>query len=172
VRTPETLTVDGLVSSLGLLPHPEGGFYRETYRSPEILAASALPARFHGERALSTAIYFLVPRGAFSALHRIQSDEVWHFYRGAALEIVCIDPDGRRRDVRLGPDLDRGDVPQAVVTAGTWFGSRVVGDGELSLVGCTVAPGFDFADFELATRAVLAARFPAHAGVIAALTRA
>jgi predicted cupin superfamily sugar epimerase len=171
VRTPEPLTVDGLVSSLGLLPHPEGGFYRETYRSPEVLAAAALPARFRGDRAMSTAIYFLVPHGAFSALHRIQSDEVWHFYRGAALEIVCIDPDGTRRDIRLGPDLDAGDVPQAVVAAGTWFGSRPVGAGEYALVGCTVAPGFDFADFELAVRAELTARFPAHAGVIAALTR-
>jgi predicted cupin superfamily sugar epimerase len=172
VRTPEPLTVDGLVSSLGLLPHPEGGFYRETYRSPEILAAAALPARFRADRAMSTAIYFLVQRGAFSALHRIHSDEVWHFYRGGALEIVCLDRDGQRRDLRLGPDLDRGDVAQAMVPAGTWFGSRVVGDGDFALVGCTVAPGFDFADFELAGRADLTSRFPAHAAVIAGLTRA
>jgi predicted cupin superfamily sugar epimerase len=146
VRTPEPLTVDGLVSSLGLLPHPEGGFYRETYRSPEILAAAALPARFRADRAMSTAIYFL--------------------------EIVCLDRDGQRRDLRLGPDLDRGDVAQAMVPAGTWFGSRVVGDGDFALVGCTVAPGFDFADFELAGRADLTSRFPAHAAVIAGLTRA
>ena len=166
--------LDAIVRLLELAPHPEGGFYRETYRAEAVLPQAALGPRFAGDRAASTAIYFLVPRGSFSALHRIASDEVWHHYAGAPLEVVSILPDGRREDLRLGTDLAAGERPQGVVRAGAWFGSRVP-DGATepwSLVGCTVAPGFDFADFELADRATLLARFPAHAALVVALTRA
>lgn len=151
------------VDALGLLPHPEGGFYRETYRS-----AAAI-----GERSVSTAIYFLVTRGSFSALHRIRSDELWHFHAGQALEVVTIDPAGTRRDLHLGLDLDRGERPQHVVPAGTWFGARLRDpSAAYALVSCTVAPGFDFADFELGTRDALIAAFPAHAALIGEMTRA
>ena len=164
VRT-KTPTARELAARLGLAPHPEGGFYRETYR------ASTTVETPRGPRAASTAIYFLVPRGTFSALHRIESDEVWHHYAGGALRVVCIAEDGTRDDLVLGPDLDAGQSPQGVVKAGVWFGATIEGEGEWALVGCTVAPGFDFADFELAERASLLARFPRHGDVISALTR-
>jgi uncharacterized protein len=154
------MTADDLVRRLALVPHPEGGFYRETYR------ATTLVDTPRGPRAASTAIYFLVTPGSFSALHRIASDEVWHFYAGDPLDVVSIDPHGVRHDVRLGAD-----VPQAVVPAGAWFGSRLAPGGRFALVGCTVAPGFDFADFELGERAALLAAFPAHASLVHELTR-
>ena len=150
------------VDALGLAAHPEGGFFRETYRSGTRI----------GDRSVSTAIYFLVTRGSFSALHRIRSDELWHFHAGSALEIVTIDRGGTRRDLHLGLDLARDEVPQHVVPAGDWFGARLrEATSSYALVSCTVAPGFDFADFELADRASLTARFPEHAAAIAALTR-
>lgn len=150
------------VDTLGLAPHPEGGFYKETYRST---------AR-HGERSVSTAIYFLVTRGSFSALHRIRSDELWHFHAGSALDVEVIDPDGSWRTLHLGLDLARDERPQHVVPAGSWFGARLRdASSSYALVSCTVAPGFDFADFELADRATLSALHPAHAAKIASLTR-
>src|SRR5262249_11361226 len=149
-----------------LAPHPEGGCFREVHRSPVILDAGALPPRFGGSRAASTSIYFLLRRGEHSRLHRIASDEVWHFYAGDALTVHCIDAEGTRHDLRLGLDLARGDRPQLTVPAGFWFGARLDGDGEYAIVGCTVAPGFDFADFELADRASLLAAFPAHGALI------
>lgn len=164
-----------LVESLGLLPHPEGGFYKETYRAADLLPKAALAGlgegRFGGDRVASTAIYFLLREGEFSALHRIASDEVWHFYAGSPLTIVCLYEDGRREDLLLGLDFARGAAPQHVVPAGAWFGSYVTGGAGFALVGCTVAPGFDFADFELGTRAALLERFPAHGDVVRALTR-
>jgi predicted cupin superfamily sugar epimerase len=156
-----------LVRALDLAPHPEGGFYRETYRSREVVPTA------RGPRAASTAILFLVARESFSALHRIASDEVWHFHAGTPLRVVCIAEDGTRSDHVLGLDLARGERPQAVVPAGTWFGARLEpGDADFALVSCTVAPGFDFADFELAERAALRSRFPEHAVIIDELTRA
>jgi predicted cupin superfamily sugar epimerase len=160
------------VEALGLEPHPEGGFFRETYRAPLVLPREAIGEGFGGARACSTAIYFLITAGNFSALHRIASDEAWHFHAGGALEIVTIAEDGTRHDLHLGLDVARGERPQHVVPAGAWFGSRLRHDDDgYALVSCTVAPGFDFADFELATRDALVARFPQHAGIIGALTR-
>ena len=155
-----------IVDALGLAPHPEGGFYRETFRAP--LALVGLP---HGApRAASTAIYYLLPSGVFSAFHVVASDEVFHHYDGAPLALDVIHPDGRHEAVILGRDLAVGQRPQHVVPAGAWQASMPVGDG-WSLVGCTVAPGFDFADFEMPPRASLLARFPAHAALITARTR-
>ncbi len=160
------------IETLGLAPHPEGGFFRETYRADLTLPKDVLPAPFGGARSASTAIYFLVTAGSFSALHRIAADELWHFHEGGALEIVTIDANGARRDLLLGLDLARGERPQHVVAAGAWFGSRLARDEDAyALVSCTVAPGFDFADFELAERESLARAFPTHAEIITALTR-
>lgn len=163
-----------LVRALELAPHPEGGFYRETYRAPLVIPAEAL-GDFAGPRAASTAIYFIVPRGGFSALHRIRSDEAWHFHLGAPLTITTLLEDGSRRDVRLGVAFERGEAPQAIVPAGAWFGARIAHEdeahGAYSLVGCTVAPGFDFADFELASRSSLTSVLPQHAAIISELTR-
>lgn len=164
-----------LAARLDLAPHPEGGFYRETYRASGVLDAAALPGH-GGARAYATAIYFLVTEGSFSALHRIASDELWHFYAGAPLEIVTIDPHGTRRDLHLGLALDAGEAPQAVVPAGWLFGSRLRAPRPdsapaWSLVGCTVAPGFDFDDFELPSREALLAAHPEHHELIVSLTR-
>ena len=166
-----TRTAAEWIASLGLSPHPEGGFYRETYRARDVIAAGHLPTRFGGPRACSTAIYFLLPGDQVSALHRIKSDEIWHFYAGTALTLTLIHPDGRLEAHRLGPDPERGESFQAPVPAGCWYGAAVDDPGSYALVGGTVAPGFDFADFELADRQTLLARFPQHRQAILRLTR-
>ncbi len=153
-----------LVRRLRLEPHPEGGFFRETYRSP--LAVNAP----QGERAASTAIYFLLREGELSRLHRIKSDELWHFHAGGPLAVAAILPDGSARRSVLGPDASAGQVFQLVVPAGSWFGARPEPGAGFTLAGCTVAPGFDFADFELADRAELLRRYPASAALIEEFT--
>jgi hypothetical protein len=159
------------ISLLGLSPHPEGGFYREIYRSAETIEPQHLPARFGGRRVYSTAIQFLLPGDHISALHRIKSDEVWHFYAGCPMTLTLIHPDGRLAEHRLGPDPERGERFQAIVPAGCWYGGAVDDSSAWALVGGTVAPGFDFGDFELADRATLLARFPQHRDAILRLTR-
>lgn len=159
-----------LIERLGLIRHPEGGWYRETYRSAEMIPAGGLPGRFDGERAFCTAIYFLLGKHDISALHRIKSDEMWHYYAGAALTVHLISPGGEHRSFTMGPDLAGGEAYQAVVPAGCWFGAEVTGSGEYSLVGCTVAPGFDFADFEMGNRSDLLKQFPGHEEIIRRLS--
>ena len=160
------------VDKLQLLPHPEGGFYKENYRSTETLEHGFIPERFTGSRSMSTAIYFLITAGNFSAFHRIKSDECWHFYTGDPLLVHMInDATGDYAVIELGNDPNGTGVFQAVVPAGFWFASETKAGGAFSLVGCTVAPGFDFADFELANRAQLIAQFPAHTTLIQRLTR-
>lgn len=158
------------VNTLNMLPHPEGGYFAETYRSAETISQAALPDRFNEARAFGTAIYFLLENHHISALHRIQSDEIWHFYDGGTLEVSVISPTGKLTIIRLGRNLNQGEVFQAVVPAGSWFGSKPAVGTDFSLVGCTVAPGFDFADFEMADRATLLAEFPQHRAVIEKLT--
>ncbi|MDH3999499.1 MAG: cupin domain-containing protein [Desulfuromonadales bacterium] len=168
-----------IISELDLQPHPEGGWFRETYRAAETIPASALPPRFGEQRDCATAIYFLLSSQSFSALHRIKSDEIWHFYSGAALTVHVIHPDGRYQPIRLGADLTKSERFQAVVPHGCWFGATVDtsadagvdAPGAYSLVGCTVAPGFDFIDFEMADGASLSQQFPQHAAIISRLTR-
>ncbi len=157
-----------LVKRLGLAPHPEGGFYRETWRSSMILGDLA-----RGERAASTAIYFLLPAGKVSALHRVTSDEAWHHYDGDPVDLHLIEPRGANPHsvVTLGRDFERGERPQYVVPAGTWQAAVPRGD-RFALCGCTVAPGFDFADFEMPSRDELLAQLPAHAEIVARLTHA
>jgi len=160
-----------LIQHLNLLPHPEGGYYAETYRSAETIAHTALPGRFKGSRNFSTAIYFLVPAGTFSAFHRIEADELWHFYEGQPLHVYVIHPQGRLEIIRLGNSIEQGEVFQAMVPAGCWFASRPSAENSYSLVGCTVAPGFDFADFELAEKDTLAKEFPQYRELICELCR-
>lgn len=160
-----------LVKRLELTRHPEGGWFRESYRSTEMIAAAALAPRFGGPRSCCTSIYFLLARGDFSALHRIKSDEIWHFYAGATLSVQVLTPAGEHLELRLGSDLAAGESFQAVVPAGCWFGAELSGAGEYSLVGCTVAPGFDFNDFEMGDREDLLGQFPGHADTIRRLTR-
>ncbi len=159
------------IRTLNLHPHPEGGWYRETYRAAEDIPRAGLPVRYCGERPFATAIYFLLTSETFSALHRIKSDEQWHFYAGSALTVHVIDPDGRYRALHLGPDLERGETFQAVVPAGCWFGASVDAPQGFALVGCTVAPGFDFSDFEMGVRGDLVERYPRHRALIERLSR-
>jgi predicted cupin superfamily sugar epimerase len=159
------------VKKFELLPHPEGGYYKETYRSSELLAADALPARFAGVRAMATAIYFLLERNNFSAFHRIKSDECWHFYAGDCLHIQVLLPTGQYQLIKLGNNPMAGEKFQAIVPAGAWFASETAIEGSFSFVGCTVAPGFDFADFELAKAENLISIFPDHATLINRLCR-
>lgn len=162
--------IENLVASLGLAPHPEGGFYRETYRAAEGIAQSALPSRFTGTRSHGTAIYYLLGAGDCSKLHRIKSDEIWHFYAGNPLLIVALSPVGELTVTTLGQDFSAGQVPQHVVPAGHWFGACPAEGSAYALAGCTVSPGFDFADFELAARGDLLAAFPQHRAWIEKLT--
>jgi predicted cupin superfamily sugar epimerase len=159
------------IEKLGLQAHPEGGYFRQTYSSDVVIARDALPEGFGGARAASTAIYFLLEGKNFSAFHRLRSDEVWHFYMGSPLVVEVIDPAGTRSSILLGGDPDAGQVFQAVVRAGFWFASHVADWKSWALVGCTVAPGFDFEDFEMGKRAELLARFPQHRKLIEQLTR-
>lgn len=164
------MTARHYIQSLNLQPHPEGGYFAETYRSAESISHNALPGRFGGVRAFGTAIYFLLESPHFSALHRIQADEIWHFYAGGPLEVFVINPDATLTIIRLGNNSAKGEVFQAIVPAGCWFGSKPATDTDFSLVGCTVAPGFDFADFEMADRTALLAAYPQHRAVIETLT--
>lgn len=159
------------IDRLGLTPHPEGGYFRVTYTAGLPLAQSALPPRFHGARHASTAIYFLLSGRDFSAFHRIASDELWHFYAGTALTVHVLAPDGQYSKLLLGSEPESGQVFQGVVQAGCWFGANLRDAGSFALVGCTVSPGFDFADFQLAEQAQLAALYPEHRSLIEQLTR-
>jgi len=157
-----------LIDRLGLIPHPERGFYVETYRAP--LSVSASP--HGGPRAASTAIYFLVTRAQPTTyLHRLKSDELFHLYEGGPLDVLLLGAAGGGRVQRLGVDVAAGERPQLVIAAGTWFAVELVPEASHCLFGCTVAPGFDFADFELAQGPELAARFPEHAARIARMIR-
>ena len=161
-------SADEVIHSLQLAPHPEGGFYAETFRALPLPVA--LPER--GARDASTAIYFLLRASDFSALHVVTSDEVWHHYLGDALELHCFDVGGAHRCTLLGSAVTQGQRPQHVVRAGELQGARVrAGQHGFALCGCTVAPGFDFADFRMPPRAELLARLPAHRGLVTELTR-
>jgi predicted cupin superfamily sugar epimerase len=162
-------TADYWIHHLHLQAHPEGGFYRETYRSTEFISTSALPSRFAGNRSFSTAIYFLLRSEDRSLLHRIQSDELWHFHAGTSLSIYVFDAFGLTIH-RLGNNPEKGESLQIVVPAGSWFGALVNDANGYTLSGCTVAPGFDFQDFELASRKNLTSEFPEHRSVIEMLT--
>jgi len=164
-------TVEELVQKFQLLPHPEGGYYKEMYRSDEVIAQAALPERFTGDRNFSTAIYFLLEQGNFSAFHRIQSDECWHFYAGQLLHVHIIHPNGVYELIMLGNDMANGETFQAVVLAGCWFASETATGGNFSFVGCTVAPGFDFKDFELGKGEELRNLFPEYVMLITRLCR-
>jgi predicted cupin superfamily sugar epimerase len=163
-------TAEELIEQLKLLKHPEGGWYRETYRSEQVLSAAALSGRFSGDRSACTAIYYLLQSGDISALHRIKSDELWHFYAGDSLTVHVITPQDEYYPLHLGLNLSAGETFQCVVPAGCWFGAELPGEG-YSLVGCTVAPGFDFADFEMGNRTELMGQFPEQTEIIQRLTK-
>jgi uncharacterized protein len=160
------MTANEIKSLLNLEPHPvEGGFYRQTY------AASERVELLRGSRSVGTAIYYLLKAGTFSEMHVLASDEIFHFYLGDPVEMLQLFPDGRSAVFMLGPDLVAGQHVQLVVPAGVWQGTRLVGNGKIALLGCTVTPGFDFADYRSATYAELAEKWPLEAERIRMLTR-
>lgn len=160
-----------LIKQYGLQPHPEGGWYKQTYKSKEYVPDTALPERFNGDRAFSTAIFFLLEKGNFSAFHKIKSDECWHFYAGDPLQIFAIGHTGELEVIILGNDISRGQIFQYVVPANCWFASRPAAGSEYCFVGCTVSPGFEFEDLDLAGVKTLSALYPRHAAIIKELCR-
>ncbi|MBI1185037.1 hypothetical protein GC194_12245 [bacterium] len=159
------MTAQELISSLNLQKHPEGGFYKEIYRSADVLAS--LPQRFNGAtRNFCTGIYYLLADNDKSHFHRIKSDEIWHFYAGATVEIHIIDPHGNYYAELLGADIANGAAFQVVIPAGYWFAAHVLQATSYALCGCTVSPGFEFDDFEMANKEELLRLCPPQAALI------
>ena len=164
-------TAEELIRLLNLQPHPrEGGHFRETYRSADVLSENALPAHYCGQRSACTAIYYLLTPNTCSALHRLGSDEIFHFYLGSPVRMLQLSPDGQGKEVILGPDLLHGQSVQVVVPRGVWQGSVLEPGGAFALLGCTVAPGFEYADYESARRDELLARYPEYKDLVTRLT--
>lgn len=159
------------IQHLNLQPHPEGGFYKETYKADETIAADALPERFNAERNFSTAIYYLLEQDDFSAFHKIKSDECWHHYAGDTLLIHILYNDQTYKCIHLGKAIDKQQVLQFVVPANTWFAAECAEESKFVLTGCTVAPGFDFADFEMADKERSLKEFTEHQHIISKLCR-
>jgi uncharacterized protein len=160
------------IEKLGLIAHPEGGYFKECYRSALAVSAPEIGTAPDYSRNICTAIYFLVTADGPSHFHRLKADELWHHYAGDTLELKGIHADGRLETWLLGKDVNQYAEPQQCIPAGTWFGATVAAGGRFALCGCTMAPGFDFADFELAERPSLLAEFPQHRDLIVSLTRA
>ncbi|MFA6600748.1 MAG: cupin domain-containing protein [Candidatus Omnitrophota bacterium] len=161
----------GWIDRLGLVAHPEGGYYRETYRCLRTAGAEGLSEGFSGARSLGTAIYYLLNGGEFSAWHRMTSDEIWHFYAGSSLLLYRIDAAGNLTESLLGGAGHLLEQPQILVSAGTWMAARCSAQDSYTLTGATVTPGFDFADFEMPVRENLLRRYPQHRAAIESLTR-
>jgi predicted cupin superfamily sugar epimerase len=164
-------TLPFLRMSSGLILTKASSGNTETYRSLELIKRECLPVHYSGSRNVSTAIYYLLEPNTCSALHRVASDEIFHFYLGDPVEMLQLLPDGSSKVVLIGSDIEKGMVPQIVVPQGVWQGSRLVNGGRFALLGCTVSPGFDFADYESGSRHLLIEAYPDCKGMICALTR-
>jgi len=158
------------IDKLGLIRHPEGGYFKEIYRSEEIIARESLPKRYDGERNVSTSIFYLLEDDDFSAFHRLKSDEIWHFYAGTSATVYCIDENGILTEIILGDNMDNNESFQVIISKGTWFAARINEPYSFVLMGCTVAPGFNFSDFELGNKEEMLALFPEHENLIPSLT--
>ncbi len=170
--TQNALSAEDVIRALGLVPHPtEGGWYVETYRCPEEVNSTDLPSRYRGNRSFSTAIYYLLTSETVSRLHRLASDEVFHFYLGDPVVMVHLLPDGTSRMIILGHDIAAGQRPQVIVPRGTWQGAHLQEGGKWALLGCTVSPGFDYRDYEEGSRDALVAMYPDQRETIDRLTR-
>jgi predicted cupin superfamily sugar epimerase len=165
------MTAEKLKSLLNLVPLSiEGGYFSETYRSTDMISKECLPDRYSGPRTVGTAIYYLLEPNTFSEIHRVASDEIFHFYLGDPVEMLQLWPDGFGKQVLIGTDLESGMAPQIVVPHGVWQGARLVAGGEFALLGCTVNPGFEYADYESGSRQLLSEAYPEHREMIYALT--
>ena len=166
------ITADQIKTLLNLKPHPEeGGYFVETYRSTEDIPEQALPNRYKGIRSYGTAIYYLLTPETFSAMHRLQSDEIFHFYLGDPVEMLRLWPDGSGRTLILGSDILNGMQPQVIVPRGIWQGAKLLLGGRFALLGTTVSPGFEFVDYETGRREVLMKSYPQFRDLIIALTK-
>jgi len=162
---------DFYISKLQLNPHPEGGYYKEVYRSDEIIEAVHLPVRYKSSRAFSTSIFFLLKNDQVSMFHKLKSDEIWHFYDGCGVKIYVIEKNGIKREVLLGNKLEQGELPQVIINKNSWFGAELLNKSSFCLIGCTVSPGFEFKDFKLGEREKLLKLFPQHENIIKKLTK-
>ncbi|HKB86891.1 MAG TPA: cupin domain-containing protein [Ignavibacteriaceae bacterium] len=158
------------IRQLKLESHPEGGYFREIYRSGEIILPEGLPERFRKGRAVSTSIYFLLEGNQFSKFHRIKSDEIWHFYDGCGVKIYVIDSSGIISERKLGKDIEKGEELQIVIKNNQWFAAELIDKSSFCLVGCTVSPGFDFEDFEIGDREELVRKYPEYGVLIERFT--
>jgi uncharacterized protein len=166
------LTALEIRQRLNLEPHPiEGGYFVQTYRAAHQLPSHALPPGYAGARAVGTAIYYLLTPETFSAMHRLPGDEIFHFYLGDPVEMLQLPPDGSGETIILGHDFARGMRPQHVVPGGVWQGSGLIPGGEYALLGTTMSPGFDYADYETGLRDQLITLYPQHSARITSLTR-
>ncbi|MAZ93405.1 MAG: cupin domain-containing protein [Bacteroidales bacterium] len=156
------------INKLGLLPHPEGGYYKETHRSIINADSNCLPKNFKGSRSFSTAIYFMLEKVDISVFHKIKSDEIWHFHDGDPLVIYVIENNGKITELNLGISDLENIFPQVTVPANSWFAAK--SKGEYTLVSCTVSPGFDFNDFEMADKEYLLEKYPEHSTLISSFT--
>ncbi len=154
------------IQKLNLIAHPEGGYFKEVYRSDESIEVNALPKRFSGSRNFATSIYFLLEGKQFSAFHKIESDETWHFYAGASMTLMMINETGNYSEAIIGNNLDNYEHLQFTIKRNTWFAAKVNNENSFSLLGCTVAPGFDFSDFVLAEKTALLNTFSQHEAII------
>ena len=162
---------ENIAKKLNMQPHPEGGYFKETYRSSGEITPENLGCDFTENRNFSTCIYFLLTSDTFSAFHKIKQDEIWHFYKGSPVKLHVISAEGVYSCMIIGNDLERNETPQFVVKAKDWFAAEVINKDSYSLLGCTVSPGFDFKDFELAERNSLIGEFPEYKSIIEKLTR-
>ena len=153
-------TAEYYIEKLELIQHPEGGWYKETYRSEGKIGKDSLRQDFPGSRSYSTSILFLLQGDEVSALHKIKSDELWNFHDGNGLTIHELNSEGKYIQHKLGLNMDAKELPQIIIPAGSWFASEVIDDGDFCLVGCSVAPGFDFEDFQLAKANELLSKYP------------
>lgn len=166
------MNADTVKRLLNLVPHPrEGGYFVRTWESEEIIPHEALPGRYSGRRFAGTSIYYLLDSDTFSEMHRLQSDEIYHFYLGDPIELLMLKPDGSGQTVLIGSDIANGQIPQFVIPKHVWQGSKLVSGGKFALIGCTVSPGFDFADYEAGSRSALVHAYPEYTDKIKALTR-
>lgn len=157
------------IEKLNLQAHPEGGYFNETYRSDEEVNSASLPDRYGSNRPFGTSIYFLLTPESVSNFHRLSSDEIWHYHQGGSAIIHMISAEGELKPKRIGADLDAGDSLQVIIPRGHWFAAEVIED-QYILVGCTVSPGFEFEDFELADRNTLSSAYPQHQTLISRFT--
>ena len=166
----EGKTAEYWIEKLKLQKHPEGGYYREVYRSEEKISSKGLPKRYQKERSFSTSIYFLLKSDQCSKFHRLRSDEIWYYHAGDSVNVHMIDKEGNYSFKKLGANFEQGEEPQCIIPHGTWFGASIDNLFGYSLFGCAVNPGFDFGDFELGDKELLLERYPVHSLIIETLT--